>query len=238
MTIRKAVLILAALLPVAGAELIVGAASDLGPLSDQIGVAASKSVGLRVRLTLASSGALAQQIANGAPFDVFLSANESYVSDAVKAGYLDASTVLVYAHGRLALWSKSGSVRSLDDLLKPAVLHVAIPDPQHAPYGIAAREALENRKLWSAVQPKIVYGENVRQALQFAESGNAEAVITSWTLLQGRGVLLPQEFYTPIRQTGAVVKSSGQSAAARKFLKFLTSPEGKKILTAGGLFPP
>ena len=238
MTIRKVVLFLAALLPVAGADLLVGAASDLGTLSDQIGTAASKSVGMRIRFTLASSGALAQQIANGAPFDVFLSANEGYVSDAVKAGYLDPSTVLVYANGRLALWSKSGSIRSLDDLLKPAVLHLAIPDPQHAPYGIAAREALENSKLWSAVQPKIVYGENVRQAFQFAESGNAEAVITSWTLLQGRGVLLPQELYTPIRQTGAVLKSSSQPDAARKFLKFLISPEGKKILTAGGLFPP
>ena len=78
----------------------------------------------------------------------------------------------------------------------------------------------------------------MRQAFQFAESGNAEAVITSWTLLQGRGVLLPQELYTPIRQTGAVLKSSSQPDAARKFLKFLISPEGKKILTAGGLFPP
>jgi molybdate transport system substrate-binding protein len=235
---RKAALLLVALLPASGADLIVGAASDLGPLSEQIGAAASKSVGTRIRFTLASSGNLAQQIANGAPFDVFLSASESYVSETVKGGYLDPSTVLVYAYGRLALWSKSGSIRSLDDLPKPTILHVAIPDPQHAPYGIAAREALESRKLWSTVQPKIVYGENVRQALQFAETGNAEAVITSWTLLQGRGVLLPQELHTPIRQTGAVLKSSAQPGAAKKFLAFLTSPEGKKILSTGGLFPP
>jgi molybdate transport system substrate-binding protein len=88
------------------------------------------------------------------------------------------------------------------------------------------------------LQPKIVYGENVRQAMQFAESGNADAVITSWTLLIGRGVLLPAEWHDPIRQTGGVVKGSGQAALARQFLKFLTGAEGRKILQSGGLFPP
>lgn len=217
---------------------MIGAASDLGPISQKLGPAAAQAVGMPVRFTLASSGDLVQQIANGAPFDVFLSANDSYVSDAAKKGYLDPSTVMVYALGRLALWSKSGSVRSLEDLRKPGVLHIAIPNPDHAPYGIAAREALQNRGLWKAVESKIVYGENVRQALQFAESGNADAVITSWTLLQGRGIMLPAEWHAPIRQAGAVLKSSKQPAAARGFLKFLTSPEGKKILSAGGLFPP
>jgi molybdate transport system substrate-binding protein len=234
----KALLLLLWLVPASRAELLVGAASDLGPLSEKLGQAASKPLGMRVRFTLASSGDLLQQIANGAPFDVYLSANESYVADAAKRGYVDPSTMLTYAIGRLALWSKSGSVRSLEDLRKPDILHVAIPDPQHAPYGIAARDALEKRGLWKDIQSKIVYGENVRQALQFAESGNAEAVITSWTLLKGRGVLLPQEWYAPIRQTGAVVKSSAESDAARKFLKFLTSPEGRKILSDDGLFPP
>jgi molybdate transport system substrate-binding protein len=231
-------LLLCALPRICAAELLVGAASDLGPISEKLGPVASKALGTPVRFTLASSGDLAQQVANGAPFDVFLSANESYVSDAAKKGYVDPSTVLVYAYGRLALWSKSGFVRSLEDLRKPEVLHIAIPNPEHAPYGIAAREALQNRGLWKAVESKIVYGENVRQALQFAESGNAEAVITSWTLLQGRGILLPQEWHAPIRQTGAVLKSSRQPDSARGFLKFLTSPEGKKILSEGGLFPP
>ena len=93
--------------------------------------------------------------------------------------------------------------------------HLAIPNPEHAPYGVAAREALENRKLWKQIQPKIVYGENVSQALQFAESGNADAVITSWTLLKGRGILLPDSWHKPIRQAGAVVKSSQQPACSR-----------------------
>ena len=234
----KALFVFLALFQAHAADLLVGAASDLGPITEKLAPAASKALGAQVRFTLASSGALAQQVYNAAPFDIFLSANETYVTDAVKKGYLDPSTVVVYAFGRIALWSKGGLVRSLEDLRKPEILHVAIANPEHAPYGIAARQALENRNLWKAVEPKLVYGENVAQALQFAESRNAEAVITSWTMLQGRGILLPQEWHAPIRQAGGVLKSSSQPDAARRFLKFLASPEGKKILSEGGLFPP
>jgi molybdate transport system substrate-binding protein len=226
--------ILLAFIPAHAADLIVAAASDLAPLSDALAHAFTAA---HVKFTLASSGSLKQQIENGAPFDVFLSANDQYVKDLAKSGQVDASTVIIYATGRLALWSRDGSVKSLDDLKKPEVKHLAIPNPEHAPYGVAARQALENRKLWTQIEPKIVYGENVRQALQFAESGNADAVITSWTLLKGRGILLPDSWHQPIRQAGAVVKSSAQPALARDFLKFLTGPEGKKILDSAGLTP-
>jgi molybdate transport system substrate-binding protein len=224
--------------PVCAADLIVAAASDLAPLTTAIEKAYARASGSPVRFTLASSGSLAHQIENGAPFDVFLSASDQYVKDLAASGHIEPSTIVVYALGRIALWSPNGSVRSLEDLKKPGILHLAIPNPEHAPYGIAARRALETRGLWKDVEPKVVYGENVRQALQFAESGNAEAVITSWTLLIGRGTLLPAEWHNPIRQAGGVVKSSSAGAAARQFLKFLSSPEGRKILQDGGLFPP
>jgi molybdate transport system substrate-binding protein len=233
-------LLLAALFAAAGlhaAELIVAAASDLAPLASQIEKAFQKSTGDKVRFTFASSGSLARQIENGAPYDVFLSANDKYVSDLAGAGRIEKASVVIYAQGRIALWSPSSTVRSLEDLARPDVKHIAIPNPQHAPYGVAARKALENRGAWKAVEPKIVYGENVRQALQFAESGNADAVITSWTLLIGKGALLPQEWHAPIRQAAGIVEASGQKAAAARFLKFLTSPEGRAILQAGGLFP-
>lgn len=223
---------------VGAADLLVAAASDLAPLTQALERAGSQAARVRVRFSLASSGSLTQQIENGAPFDVFLSAGENYVSDLMKKGLLDPATVVTYAHGRLAVWSKNGSVRSLEDLRNPRILHIAIPNPEHAPYGIAARQAFQHAGLWNGVQPKIVYGENVRQALEFAESGNADAVITSWTLLTGRGLLLPEDLHQPIRQTGAVIKSSTQPEAARSFLNFLTSAEGKKILSGGGLFPP
>jgi molybdate transport system substrate-binding protein len=210
------------------ADLLIAAASDLAPLAPKLEQAYTE----KVRFTLASSGSLKQQIENGAPFDVFLSANEQYVKD-LGALVTDAT---VYASGRIALWSPNGSVASLADLKKSTVIHLAIPNPQHAPYGVAAREALESQGVWTQVEPKIVYGENVRQALQFAESGNVEAVITSWTLLHGKGTLLPAEWHSPILQTAAVVKSSAQPEAARRFLKFLLSPAAQKILKEGGLW--
>jgi molybdate transport system substrate-binding protein len=228
--------ILAALLlcslPVYAADLIIAAASDLAPLAPKL----EKAYKEKIRFTLASSGSLKQQIENGAPFDIFLSANEQYVKDLAAAGL--ATDVTIYAIGRIALWSPNGSVKSLADLKNKSVIHLAIPNPQHAPYGVAARQALESQGVWKDVEPKIVYGENVRQALQFAESGNVEAVITSWTLLIGKGTLLPAEWHAPIRQTGAVVKSSSQGDAARRFLKFLISAEAQKILNAGGLSAP
>jgi len=213
------------------ADLIVAAASDLAPLAPKL----EKAYREKIRFTLASSGSLKQQIENGAPFDVFLSANEQYVKDLAAARLVTDATV--YAIGRIALWSPNGSVKSLADLKKTSVIHLAIPNPEHAPYGVAAREALESQGVWKAVDPKVVYGENVRQALQFAESGNVDAVITSWTLLIGKGTLLPAEWHSPIRQTGAVLKSSKQQEAARRFLQFLLSPETQKILNDGGLSP-
>ncbi len=210
-------------------DLLIAAASDLAPLAPKL----EKAYPEKVRFALASSGSLKQQIENGAPFDVFLSANEQYVKDLATAGLVTDS--IVYASGRIALWSPNGSVKSLADLKKSNVIHLAIPNPQFAPYGVAARQALESQNVWKDVEPKIVYGENVRQALQFAESGNVEAVITSWTLLIGKGTLLPAEWHAPIRQTGAVVKSSTQADAARRFLRFLMGQEAQKILKDGGL---
>ena len=227
-------MVVLSLAPARAADLLVAAASDLAPLTSALehGFTAA-----RVRFTLASSGSLAHQIENGAPFDVYLSANDLYVKELAAKGDVDPATVVVYAYGRLGLWSKDGSVRSLEDLKNPRLKHVAIANPEHAPYGVAARQALESRGLWNTIQPKLVYGENVRQALQFAESGNAEAVITSWTLLIGRGTLLPESWHAPIRQAGAAVKSSSQPTAAREFLKFLTGPAGRRILESGGLRP-
>ncbi|SRR5258706_8539950 len=234
-------LFFAALLAASGlhaAELIVAAASDLAPLAAQLEKGFEKSTGEKARFTFASSGSLTRQIENGAPYDVFLSANDKYVNDLASAGKIDKASVVVYAQGRIALWSPNSALRVPEDLGRADVKHLAIPNPEHAPYGVAARQALEKSGLWKTVEPKIVYGENVRQALQFAESGNADAVITSWTLLIGKGTLLPKELHAPIRQAAGIVQASAQKEAAAKFLKFLTSPEGRAILQAGGLFPP
>jgi molybdate transport system substrate-binding protein len=198
-----------------------------------------KCTGWRIRFVLGASGLLARQIEQGAPYDVFLSANERFVNELVTGGRLLPDSVRVYAHGRLGLWSRDGSVKSLDQLREHRILHVAIANPAHAPYGVAARALLESAGLWDGLKPKVLYGENVRQALEYAESGNADAVITAWSLILDRGgILLPSGAHAPVRQAGGVVAGRPNAAAARRFLNFLGSEAGRRILENHGLGVP
>lgn len=182
---------------------------------------------------------LARQIQNGAPYDVYLSANEQYVRELQGSGDLLTDTVHVYALGRLGLWSKKGAVRSLDDLRDPGIRNIAIANPAYAPYGVAAKQLLVKRGLWDTLQPKILFAENVRQTFQYGDSGNADAVITSWTLVRDKGgILLPVAWHSAIQQAGGVLKRSVNASAAREFMKFLLSPAGWEILRGHGLEPP
>jgi molybdate transport system substrate-binding protein len=217
--------------------LVIAAAADLAPLGDEL-TALAAAHHLRVQFTFGSSGLLARQIGQGAPYDVYLSADESFVSNLSSQGRLVSGTGRVYAHGRLALWSKTLREGGIERLVSPEVRHVAIANPQHAPYGAAARQALQHRGLWERIKPKLVYGENVRQALQFAESGNAEAAIVAWSLVIHRGgVLLPATWHDPIRQAGAVVTGSRAEIHAIRFLELLSGPEGTAILRKYGFEP-
>lgn len=220
-----------------GAEqaVLVAAAADLAGVQGALERGFKKATDKDIRFSLGASGMLARQIEQGAPYDIFLSANETFVADLAREGRLEPGSVRVYAYGRLGLWSKSGRVKALADLKSPRILHVAIANPVHAPYGAAARTMFERLGMWKQIEPKVVYGENVRQALQYAESGNADAAVTAWSLVYDRGgVLLPDATYPPIRQAGGVVAGRPQAAVARRFLEFLGSAEGRRILTAAG----
>ena len=178
---------------------------------------------------------LARQVAAGAPYDVFLSADQVRVRELVNSGHLAPDSVVEYARGRLGLWSRGGRFSSLGELIAPGVLHIAIANPTHAPYGVAAKYALEKSGLWPKLGSKVVYGETVRQALEYAESGNAEAAIVAWSLVSDRGgVLLPASLHNPIRQTAGIVRTSKNQEAARYFLRFLVSPEGRKLFESHG----
>lgn len=182
---------------------------------------------------------LSRQIENGAPFDVFLSANEQFVMDLVQKGKINKEDVQIYATGRVALWSKSGQFQSLEDLQKFKTVSLAIANPQIAPYGFAARQVLEKTGLWARLGSNVVMAENVRQAMQFAESGNVDAAIVSWSLVYDkRGALLPGDLHDPIRQVGAEIRKSKQRKGARRFMDFLTGAEGKTMLAEHGLFVP
>lgn len=174
---------------------------------------------------------LARQIENGAPYDVYLSANEEFVTGLAARGRVLPGSVCVYMVGRLGLWSKDGKIRELKQLTDPRVRHLAIPNPAHAPYGMAAKEALTRMGLWRALEGRVVYAENVRQAFEYASSGNAEAVITAWTMVFDRGgILIDSAWHAPLRQSGAVVSTSQQPRAAQRLLDFLMSARGQALL--------
>jgi molybdate transport system substrate-binding protein len=183
---------------------------------------------------------LARQIENGAPYDLFLCANEQFVRDLTAQKHLIPVSVAAYATGRLGLWSAHGTPAGLAALTDSRIRLIAIANPQHAPYGAAARALLERAGLWTRLQPKIVLAENVRQAYEYARTGNADVVITSWTLLKAEpgAKLLPENGHPPIRQSGGIVTGTQRGIEARAFLRFLLSPAGQSILHAGGLFPP
>lgn len=228
------------LAPLHAEEIRVAAAADLAPVQSTLGTAFHAQSGVTVTWVTGASGVLARQAENGAPFDVILSANESLVRDLVAKGSVTADSFAVYATGRLGFWPVNPAIRALPEIASPKVLHVAIANPAHAPYGLAARQALESQGLWKSVEPKIVYGENVRQALQFGESGNAEAVITAWTLVRNKPnvVQLPSAWHAPIRQAAGILHATKHDAAARKFLQFLGSAEGRRILREAGFSEP
>ena len=227
-------------LPAAAQPLIVAAAADLSPLEVKLTQGFRAAGGESVRFTFGSSGMLARQIENGAPYDVFLSADEKLVGGLAAQGKLVRASVSTYATGRLGLWSAKETPTGIGALPDSRVRLIAIANPQHAPYGAAARAMLERASLWTRLQPKIVLAENVRQAYEYASTGNADVVITSWTLLWDKpgAKLLPSDGHPPIRQSGGVVTGSAHEGQARAFLRFLLSLDGQSILRAGGLFPP
>jgi molybdate transport system substrate-binding protein len=231
--------------PAPTAPLAVAAAADLASAFPEIGAAFEKKTGRKVNFSFGSTGLLAKQIQEGARFDVFAAANMSFVDDVVKAGACDEKTKAPYAEGRLVMWSKKGGVAlpaSLADLANPRFVKIAIANPEHAPYGKAAKQALEKAGVWDAVKGKIVNGENVQQALQFAQTGNAEVAIVSLSLTiqskDGDSVPIEPSMHAPLQQALVACKGPGGDEAARAFVAMVASPEGRAVLTRYGFLLP
>jgi molybdate transport system substrate-binding protein len=224
--------------------LLVSAASNLILAFEDIGARYEEESGTPVIFNFAASGQLAQQIEQGAPVDLFVSANTAYVEDLAARGRVLPDSVQIYARGRLTIWTRddaSLTVETLGDMLKPEVRLIAIANPEHAPYGVAARQALQTAGLWEAIQSKLVLGENVRQALQYAEKGNADGAIVPLSLSiasEGHWTLIPEDFHTPIDQALGVVADSPRQAQAQAFAAFITSAQGQAILQEYGFMPP
>ncbi|HEY4103745.1 MAG TPA: molybdate ABC transporter substrate-binding protein [Polyangiaceae bacterium] len=222
----------------------VAAAADLAHAFDELKPAFSAKNRSEVTVTIGSSGLLAKQIDEGAPFDLFLAANTSYVDQVVKAGSCDGATEHTYARGRLVIWVKGadGARLSIGALAEPRFKRVAIANPEHAPYGAAARDALTKAGLWSQVSERIVYGENVQQTLELAKTGNADAAIVGLSLALAQPVgswaLVDEASYAPIDQALAVCTHGGNTAGGRKLAEFLNAPEGRAILRKYGFLLP
>jgi len=228
-----------ALTAFAQTTLTVAAASDLTLLEPLLQRQFEKTHPVRLRFVTGASATLAQQIENGAPYDVFLSANAQFVDRLASNGKIDPRSVRADAIGQVGLLWKDGKQHDFKDLAANWVRIVALPNPKLAPYGVAAQEALEHAGIWTTVQPKIVYGENVRQTLQLFESGNADAVLTSDSLLQGKPVtIVPNSWHSPILQKVGIISSSVQPQAAKGFTDFLLSPAAQSIFKQFGFIPP
>lgn len=221
------------------------AAADMSAALPEI-VASYSKTGQTVKLTFGSSGNLTNQIRNGAPFDVFFSADEDYPKQLIADGLAEKDSLYRYAVGRLILWVPNGVTLDLQKLgiqalLDPSVKKIAIANPQHAPYGRAAEAALKHFGIYDQISGKLVLGENVSQAAQFVESENAQAglIALSHALApamkdKGHYWTVPLDAYPALNQAAVVLSRSKQPDAARKFLEFVRGPEATSLLKRYG----
>jgi molybdate transport system substrate-binding protein len=226
------------------AELTVAAASDLTNAFEELGREFEANHQTKVVFVFGSTGMLTRQIEHGAPMDLFAAANVAYVEQLEQQGLIVPGTKAIYARGRITLWTTADStlqIRTIGDLVLPEVKRIAIGNPDHAPYGLAAQQALQSAGIWDTVKPKLVYADNIRQTLQYAETGNVDVSIVALSLSQqskGRWTLIPEESHQPINQGLAVIKSTRNEQAARAFASFITGARGKEILAKYGFAFP
>jgi molybdate transport system substrate-binding protein len=231
-------------------ELTVAAAADLSLALQPIAANFQRATGNSVRLSFGSSGDFFNQVQNGAPYDVFLSADLGYPEKLLKLGYADAGSLRTYAVGRLVLWVARGSRLDLEHqgmqaLLDASVHKIAIANPQHAPYGRAAVAALKHFGLYNRLTDRFVLGENVGQAAQFAESGNAQVGIIALAHALapsvrplGRYWLVPTNSYPALEQGAVIISRSKNKALATQFLQYLAAPASQAIFRQFGFVAP
>jgi molybdate transport system substrate-binding protein len=231
----------------AAAEIKVAAASDLTFAFKDVVAGFEQQTGNNVRLTYGSSGNFFSQIQNGAPFDLFFSADVNFPRKLEAAGLTEPGSLYEYAKGEIVIWvpnaSKLDLSKGLAVLLDPSVRKIAIANPLHAPYGAAAVAAMKHAGIYDRVKGKFVQGENISQTAQFVHSGNAEVGIVALSLApamksDGRYVVIPPEDYPPLIQAAVILKSSREKDVANQFLKFLKEPKTVALMQRYGFVVP
>ena len=195
-------------------------------------------------LSFGSTGILALQIENGAPFDIFLAANEGYMNRLREKGLISPDSMQLYAQGRivLAVNKKSGvKAKTPEALLDPKIKKIAIAHPDHAPYGIAAKEVFVKLGLWDRIKPKLVYGENIRQTLQFIQTGNAQAGIVALSVASVPEIeytSIDSSLHNPLNQSVGIIKTTKVEKEARTFIEYMNSPNSRLIMKRYGFLLP
>jgi len=223
----------------------VSAAASLRDVLPIIVAKFTELTGQKVTLSFASSGVIARQVKSGAPIDLFLSADEKWINETLKDDAVDPATIAIYAYGRLVIYIPTeGTCPDLPRLLELKNIEyarIAIANPELAPYGRAAREALINSGIWSEVKEKIVYGENVAQVYNYATSGNCDAAFIPFSLVgreMDRCVVVPERLYSPIMQSLAVPKTAVNPLGGMAVARFILGPYGQQIFQHYGFAIP
>ena len=236
-------------LPAQGQEIRIAAAADLKFAMSELAEKFEKQSGTKVSVTYGSSGNFFSQMQNGAPFDLFFSADIEYPRRLESTGLAEPGTLYAYTVGRIVIWTPADSKvdvtkQGWKTLLDASVEKIAIANPEHAPYGRAAVAALQNAGIYESVKSKLVYGENISQAAQFVQSGNAQAGIVAMSLAvspamhDGNCWEISAEMHPAIEQGAIVLKDAKNKEAARAFLEFVKNSAGRAILTKYGFAFP
>jgi len=230
-------------------ELVIAAASDLNFAFKELVAEYEKTTGHHVKLSFGSSGNFYSQIKNGAPFDLYFSADIGYPKKLEGAGLTVPGSLYRYAVGRIVVWTGTASAldvtKGITVLQEPKIKKIAIANPKHAPYGRAAVAAMEHFKVYDQVKDRLIFGENVSQAAQFIESGACEIGIVALSLalaptMKARGTYweIPAEAHPPLEQGAVILKSSSHQGAARQFLEFVKGTQGQEIMRRYGFTVP
>ena len=218
----------------------VSAAANLIPAFEAIQATFEAESGIEVVYNFGGSGKLAQQIEQGAPVDVFASADTAYVTQLVEAEFIDATTVQPYASGQLVIWSQDSAQlpESIDRLTEANIEQIAIANPVHAPYGVIAKEVLQQARLWEALHPKIVQGDDVRQALTYAETGNVTLALVPLSLViqldSGVYHAISEDYQASLTQSLGILNTTPHRAEAEQFVAFVLGEQGQAILQRYG----
>jgi len=225
-------------------ELHIAVAAGLRFALEEIGQAFEAENDVKVVFQFGSSGNLAQQISSGAPIDLFLSANQNFIEGLVAEGAILEESVANFAMGRivLAVNKQTGlEIQALEDLLDEDITYISIANPSHAPYGLAAKEALKKKGLWHKLEEKLVYGETITQAMQYIQTGNAPAgiiALSSADVPEIDYILINESLHSPLMHMIGVASRSKQQELASEFIAFINSPRGKAIMEEYGFYQP